>query len=121
MRNEILKANETGMNTSEYISYHTPVLQIAFDLGQDGIDLKKQPVVTGYRYGKAPESFISFNYREQISEKGLSLAAINGEKEIGSSVWFNGKKHEYTGILLPRKGSDGENLILAFDTENWDD
>ena len=121
MKEEIMKANKAGMNEIEYVSYHTPVLQIAFDLGQDGIDLSEQPVATGYRYGIAPESFISYNSREQISERGLSLAAINGKKEIGSSVWFNGKKHEYTGILLPYKGSDGENLILAFDAENWGD
>ena len=122
MKGKISDINKLGSeNKDEYLSFHTPVLQIAYDLGQKGIDLSKQPVVTGYRYGKAPNSFISQNYRDQTSEFGLSMAAIEGGKEVGSSVWFSGKKYKYSGILLPYKGSDGENLILALDAENWGD
>lgn len=120
-REEILKANTEGFNATYYQSYHTPILQIAFDCGQKGIDLSTAKEITGYRYGQAPQSYVSFNSREQISEKGLSLAAIENEKEVGSSVWFSGEKHIYSGILLPYKGSDGENLILAYDAENWGD
>jgi hypothetical protein len=46
-REEILKANQAGISSDCYESYRTPVLQIAFDLGQKNIDLATQPVVTG--------------------------------------------------------------------------
>ena len=122
MKQDYLNINQEGLNTKEYQSYHTPVLQIAFDLGQQGININELPVVTGYRYGKAPDSFISFNYTDNKSERGLSLAKIEGEEETGSSIWFLGrKKYKYTGYLLPYRGSDGEPLILAFNAENWGD
>jgi len=118
-RDDILNANRYGLK-QVYTSFWTPVLEVAYLLGYEGVDLTDAPVVTGYRYGSAPEMFVSNNYRDNVSEKGLSLAAINGQNEVGSSVWFSDrKKHEYTGVLSGT-GSDGEPVILCFDAENLD-
>jgi hypothetical protein len=116
---QILTANKAGLDGKFYM-YRTPVLQAAFDLGADGVDLANAPVVTGYRYGKASDEFISYNYANGTKEPGLSLAAVEGEKEIGSAMWFaDRQKYTYTGILSG-KGSDGEPVILALDAECWD-
>lgn len=118
-RDSILKANEAGLrhktDDSIWWSYHTPIYNIAYSLGKDGISLKGQSDVTGYRYGKAKDLGISHNYREDRSEKGLSLAFLEGEQEVGSAMFFKDRKlFKYTGILLPYKGSDGEPLILPY-------
>ena len=120
-KNSILKANKLGLSGKyDYAMYHTPVLQSAFNLGVDGVDLSDAPVVTGYRYGAAPDGYISYNYSDQKTEIGLSLAALNGQKEIGSAMWFADRPvFEYTGLLCG-KGSDGEPMILCFDAKNWD-
>lgn len=120
-RENIIEANVYGLNVGwEGGSYYTPILEMARTLGCDGIDLRKAKVVTGYRYGKASEFGISQNYRDNISEKGLSLAALKGKKEIGSSMWFSDReKYEYTGIYVT-KGSDGEPIILPFGFEVFD-
>lgn len=122
-RERILAANKAGMNNpNDYnTSYYTPAMQVAFEAGQKGIDLSKQPDVTGYRYGKAPDSGISTNYAEGRSERGLSLANLKGGKKVGSTIWFEGRKrYKYTGLLLPWKGSDGEPLIISYQTR-YDD
>lgn len=119
----IREANAAGLrhrDGSNYWSYRTPVLQCAYDLGQNGVDLKDAPIVKGIRYGKAPESGISTNFQSQTAEKGLSLAQEYGKKEIGSSVWFAERKaYEYRGIKVG-VGSDGETLILPLHVENLD-
>lgn len=125
-REMILKANKYGQrldpNDCSGSSWYSPILQVASDLGAlKGIDLTDCPVVTGYRYGTAPASGISYNYADQRSERGLSMAAINGQNEVGSCVWFADRDRvEYTGILLPYTGSDGEPLILAFGFDQFD-
>lgn len=116
----ILKANKYGMNWTGG-EYRTPILQEAMIYGMNGVDLSSCPVVKGYRYGKAPDSGISYNYRDEKSERGLSLAGLENGKEVGSSMFFNDRKiYCYEGILLPKKGSDGEPLILAFNFEMFD-
>ena len=115
----ILKANKAGLDGKDYF-YRTPVLTIAFNLGAKGIDLSSAPIVTGWRLGKAPESFVSVNYRDNVSEPGLSLMAIEGEKEHWSAGFINDRpKYTYTGILSGT-GSDDEPCILAFEAESWD-
>ena len=108
-KEDFLEANEAGLRhkgTDNHWSYYTPSLQIAYNLGYENISLKDSDVVTGIRYGEAPEKGISTNYSENRSEKGLSLAQISGEKEIGSSNWFKDRKaFEYRGLKLPYKGS----------------
>ena len=121
-RLEILKANQNGLNNPDgFDSYYTPILQIAYNLGQKGINLESQPDVIGERYGNIPEFGLSYNYSADKSENGLSLANLIDEKEVGSTIWFSDrKKVRVSGLLLPYKGSDGENLILTYDVENLD-
>jgi hypothetical protein len=119
---DIVKANRRGLNSSEgdFESYYTPVLQIAYNLGKKKKDLSKAKIVTGIRYGLAPETGISQNFTEGTSEEGLSLAQVQGSKEVGSSMWFKDRKaYEYRGIESG-KGSDGETLILPLHVDNWD-
>lgn len=119
-KEKILKANKAGLN-NDFTSWWSPVLQAAHSWGLKGVDLSQCPVVKGYRYGKAPDGFISQNYVENTSESGLSLAWIEDGEKAGSSMWFSDRDiFEYEGVLLPSTGSDGEPLILAFDAEDWD-
>jgi len=114
--NKILEANKNGLNNEMY-SYYTPVLNAAKIIGERGIDLSNCPIVTGKRYGKAPESFLSQNYRDNTSELGLSC--YYGDDKIRSE-FLERKEYNYKGLLLPFKGSDGESLILCLDAEYLD-
>lgn len=115
---EIRRANKIGLNNPDMIaSFHTPILSVSFQMGQDGIDLSSAPIVSGKRYGKAPESGISQNYADGVAEAGLSLANIDGERECSSVIWFRDREvFSYTGILTGR-GSDGEPVILPIGDE----
>lgn len=123
-REQVLAANQQGLRdreTGDWLSYYTPTLQVAYNLGQMGRDLSGQPDVAGYRYGKAPEGYVSHNHTADRSEHGLSLAAVDGEREIGSAVWFCGRStYRYYGMLVER-GSDGEAIILCYQAEDLDE
>jgi len=120
---DIREANAAGLahrDSDTYWSYYTPTLQRAYDLGYRGVSIADAPLVAGYRYGAAPESFISRNYRDDRSECGLSLAAVDGEDEVGNSMWFADRPRlRYTGVLAAR-GSDGEAIILCTDATMLD-
>src|SRR3990167_2373951 len=82
--------------------------------------VKRQGVeeVIGYRYGYAPESGRSYNTREKIYEKGVSLASGFGKKEqwsfaIGESA-ANRKKVYYKG---KRVGFGGDDEYLISDVK----
>ena len=119
----VIKANAAGLKhhgTSVFWSYYTPVLQAAYNLGLKGIDLSSAPIVKGIRYGEAPNSGLSTNYKSGKSELGLSLAQELGHPEIGSSIWFSDRNaYEYSGIKIGT-GSDGETLILPLHVEDLD-
>lgn len=117
---DVIAANKIGLdNRDSFFSYYTPVLQKAYNLGQLGIDLSKCPVVFGIRYGKAPDSGISYNYLDGKSERGLSLIQERGKPIIPSEIWFSARKtaYEYHGIKVGI-GSDGETLILPLHVDN---
>lgn len=123
----ILKANRYGLrNKDDFTSYYTPILDVAKDLGQQGISLENQPSVIGYRYGFAPEKGLSHNYADDISERGLSLVestnnrANDSRKNYYESFFGDRPKKFYKGIELPYKGSDGEPLILPYYFEDFD-
>jgi hypothetical protein len=117
---KLIKANQYGLEGGE-ASYYTPVLEIAARIGNIGIDLSRQPIVSGRRYGKAPETYISHNYRDDSSERGLSLMALDGHKDHWSIMTMSDRPvFNYTGILLPYTGSDDEPLILCLDAEDLD-
>ena len=120
-REDIIKANAYGLNHRDSLaSYRTPVLMCALLWGQKGIDLSSAPTVSGWRYGENVTG-ISHNYREDVSEYGLSLAALDGETACGSEVWFAERDIvRCQGVLLPKKGSDGEPLVLPIGGEDLD-
>ena len=118
------KAYNLGKRHAEngnYTSWYTPRLQMAYNLGYEGIAVDFDNVVTGYRFGDCPEHE-SWNYAENRKEWGVSLAALNGEKEVGSSMWFaDREKVTVEGLLIDAKGSDGEPLIIPLDmNEQYD-
>lgn len=112
---QILEANKEGLEGMPCF-YYTPVLKVAHKIGSNGIDLSNAETVTGFRYGKAPENFISWNYAENAPENGLSIYT---EKSVIRSEFMDRKIYNYTG-LVSGKGSDNETLILCFDAENLD-
>ena len=114
-REQILKANQKGL-TQEYTGYYTPILRIAFNLGFRGISLQSAETIKAFRFGKAPESFVSWNYAENTSENGLSVYT---EKSVVRGEFTDRKKYEYNG-LVSGKGGDGETLILCFEAEYLD-
>ena len=119
---EINKEGLSEFNSKKfrYWSYHTPLLQFAYDLGCQGVDLSNRKVVKGWRFGKAPINGISLNHATGNCENGLSLACIEGGEPCGSSMFFlDRKKYKYEGILVCT-GSDDEPVILPFGFEVLD-
>ena len=118
--NYMKKAYELGRkhaSNGNYCSWYTPRLEMAYNLGYDGIEVDFENPVSGYRYGACPERN-SFNYAENRKEFGVSLAALDGQKEVGSSMWFcDREKVNVTGLLISEKGSDGEPLIIPLDMD----
>lgn len=112
------KAYNLGKRHAEngnFTSWYTPRLQMAYNLGYEGIAVDFDNVVSGYRYGVCPEHE-SWNYAENRKEWGVSLAAIDGAKEVGSSMWFSEREKVHVrGLLINEKGSDGEALIIPLD------
>lgn len=116
---QYISANASGLahrTTGQMWSYYTPSLQVAYNLGHEGIDLSIAEVVTGFRYGNAPESFISWNYAANASENGLSIYT---ENSIIRSEFLDRNRVEVSGISAGT-GSDGEALILAYNAINLD-
>lgn len=67
-------------------------------------------IIVGYRYGVAPESGKSYNYRDNHFEPGVSMAQIGYAKEVGSfavSESVARKKYYYIGTICG-EGSDDE-------------
>lgn len=105
----------------DYSSYYTPVLEAAYDLGREGIEIDFENIVVAERYGELPKRGVSYNYRDDYKEKGVSAVNIKGEEPVGSYIWFTDNvKIEFEGILLPVKGSDGEPLLLPLGVEQYD-
>ena len=123
-KKDLIAANK---NRDDYsISYYSPLLRAAQNLNYD---ISDQPVVSGARYGNAPECGLSYNFRDNCQEKGLSLAYILGDDKTKKNEVLNltialisdRPVIEFTGFLLKEKGADGEPLILPFNVcENYD-
>ena len=96
-------------------STKTPALATFFDLGYAGKPLPEY--VTGWRFGAIPESGISYNFRGNRPEKGLSIMAIDGEEPTDDAklyAIFNHSKGDIVrvGGWLVGFGSDGEPLLI---------
>jgi hypothetical protein len=68
-------------------------------------------IVVGYRYGKAPESGYSWNYAENKSEPGISMAKIGHDDESNLFAVLNlkekkVKKYYYLGEISGTGGDD---------------
>ncbi len=66
--------------------------------------------VVGYRFGKAPESGRSYNFRDGFYEEGVSMAQVLYCKPVGSFAAGGEKKYYYKGIVSGT-GSDNEICI----------
>lgn len=69
----------------------------------------KGMTIVGYRYGEAPESGRSWNYRENEFECGVSMASVGFDKEIGSfavSEASGRNKFYYIGTICGTGGDD---------------
>lgn len=65
--------------------------------------------IVGYRYGEAPETGRSWNYRENEFECGVSMASVGYDKEIGSfavSDACSRKRFYYIGTICGTGGDD---------------
>ena len=118
-RDTILTANRAGLNdkeTGDWTSYYTPLLVVAYNYGQAGVDLTQQPDVSGYRLGNVPESGLSRNHAADRTEKGLSLMALDGQPDHWSAAFIPGDRPRVavSGMLSPDTGSDDEPLVLAY-------
>lgn len=116
---EYKKANAAGLRHRESGNrwgYYTATLRIAYNLGLDGISLQDAEEVEAFRFGKAPENFVSWNYRDNVPEKGLSVYT---DGDVVRSEFADRKVYTYRGLAAGR-GGDDELLILAFDAENLD-
>ena len=103
--------------SGDYCAWYTPRLEMAYNLGYEGIGVDFDNIVSGYRYGKCPEHE-SINFADNRKEHGVSLAALDGQKEVGSSVWFcDREKVSVNGLLISATGSDGEPLIIPLDMD----
>lgn len=117
--NDYKEANAAGLRhriSGNHWSYYTPVLQIAYNLGLEGISIQDIEPITAFRFGKAPYNFVSWNYRDNMPENGLSVYT---EKSIIRSEFLGRDKYYYTGLPVGI-GGDGEMIILAFDAINMD-
>ena len=106
----------------DWSDWYTPRLKMAYDCGYDGIGIDFDNPVYGYRYGNTPTS-TSYNYLDNYLEYGVSLAALETyDKETSTSIFFHDRnKVEVYGLLLDKKGSDGEPLVIPLDmTEQFD-
>lgn len=70
----------------------------------------KGMTIVGYRYGEAPESGRSWNYRENEWEPGVSMAQVGFDKEIGSfavsDAGTSRRKYYYIGTICGTGGDD---------------
>ena len=71
----------------------------------------------GWRYGQAPASGQSYNYRDQRLEAGISMMSVEGcdYESDGTYAMFNGTgpRVEVKGWLVTHtRGTDGEPLIV---------
>jgi hypothetical protein len=112
-------ANAAGLRhrtTGDFWSYYTATLQVAYNLGLDGVSIQDVKPITAFRFGKAPEKFVSWNYRDSTPEKGLSVYT---DKSVVRCEFMDRKRYEYTGLPVAT-GGDGEVLILAFEAKYLD-
>ena len=86
-----------------------------FEAGIAGREMPKW--VTGWRYGSVPTRGLSYNYRDERCERGVSMMQIDGEcdQTDGTFALFNSARPRVRvgGWLIEARGSDGEPLVVG--------
>lgn len=88
-----------------------------FEIGRQGHEFPE--IASGWRYGNIPESGRSYNYREQVAERGVSMMQLDGKDKMKTLAEMRGSfdnrpKINVIGLLNPLEvGGDGEPLILC--------
>lgn len=115
---QIKKANAMGLKdlaNGNWSCWWNKILNVAYELGQDGMDLSDSPVVKAHRWGDVPEDGISKNHAENRAENGCSCAWLDSNPNdcYGYMTQASGADCvEVSGVLVKDTGSDGEPLIL---------
>jgi hypothetical protein len=115
---QIRRANKIGLghkNSGEWVCWWNRILDTAYNLGQDGIDLSDAPIVDAHRWGNAPDDGISVNHRDDRAERGCSCAWLDSNLDDNYGYMTHASGAECVairGILVPDTGSDGEPLVL---------
>ena len=115
---QIKRANEIGRQHAalgEWVCWWNKILDVAYRLGQDGIDLTEAPTVDAHRWGDIPKDGISVNHAEDRAELGCSCAWLDGNPNdcYGYMSQASGLDSvAIRGVLVPDTGSDGEPLVL---------
>lgn len=71
---------------------------------------------SGWRYGSAPKSGVSWNHVDQFAEPGVSMASVDGLDYKWQPMQATGNPTKYSGYLLDYDkfwGSDGEPLMVG--------
>ena len=71
---------------------------------------------SGWRYGSAPKSGVSWNHVDQFAEPGVSMASVDGHDYKWQPMQATGNPTKYSGYLLDYDkfwGSDGEPLMVG--------
>lgn len=122
-RQDYIDANKAALN-GDMRCYRTGALTAAANLGFENIDISKCESVIAYRFGAIPENGISYNYRDNECERGLSVAWLKGHKKEAKNrnmaEFADREVVRVEGLLLPVTGSDGEPLILPYGIDNLD-
>lgn len=119
---QIKKANAMGISDAKngfWFCWWDKILNVAYELGQDGVDLSSAPVVDAHRWGAPPIDGISKNHAENRAEKGCSCAYLDSDPDdcYGYMTQASGADSvAIRGILVPDTGSDGEPLVLLSGT-----
>lgn len=93
-----------------------PINNAFFESGRQGYEMPTY--TTGKRFGDVPPSGVSWNYREQNPELGVSMAQVDHPK-FADYEWadMGGNRQRpvrsYKGWLLPMTGSDDEPLMVG--------
>lgn len=79
---------------------------------------EKPYIVTGWRFGNIPSSGLSYNYRDDRPEAGVSVMAVDGGAETQDKlsalfISIDRPRVRVRGLLHTfRTGADGEPLLL---------
>ena len=119
---DLIMSGETGVSPEAYewalANLDDPEFSAFFEAGRQGNAAPRY--VTGWRYGDPPECGRSYNYRDQLFERGVSLMQLTSEPdEISPAARTfemlnaEGRAKVHLGGWMVGRGSDGEPVIVG--------